>query len=245
MNKLLILAIFIFIPFIENAQGQIQSDNSIMVEGLSITKEQPELIELSLDVNCKSHSFSSCSDSLMIIINSITKTLVKNGINKDLIHKSGISVTEDYKYISGKNVKVGFYGKSRIEISDLFSDEFKNAIFKSISDFQYEVKFNIQFSLSEVQKEKLRKNSLEEAINDAFEKAQIIAKQSQLELGNINKITVVDQNNRGYKGVSYDLVKENVSPGMRSEQYNSTEFNPEPMAIIKRVVIEWQFKLEK
>ncbi|MBN2348035.1 MAG: SIMPL domain-containing protein [Bacteroidales bacterium] len=244
MKQLLILLLLIISPIWVNGQFQQQSDNSLRVEGIFITKEKPEKIDFKFTVSYKSLTFETCSDSLMIITKEISDILIKNGVEKELIRVSGISVNENYVYDAMTRIKNGYVGSAGIEIQDNFSQSFTEKMFKSMGSFKYEIEYNVKFSLSEMQKEKLRKNSLEKAIADAKEKAEIIAKQNNLQLIKINRITFEENIGYGLKSNEYDLVKEEeIMPILGQDVFNSElELNPKEISIVKTVLIEWIIK---
>jgi uncharacterized protein len=240
--KLLTAFLLILLPIIGKAQYQ-QSDNTISVQGIFITKETPEQIDFYLTIRYVSPDFKSCSDSLLTITQAISNLLEKNGIKREMIRVSQISVNENYVYIQGERTKQGFIGSSRIEIQSILTQALTEKIFKSVVDFQYDVEYSVSFSLSEQQKEKLRKTSLEKAIQDAKEKAEIIASTNNLRLLRINKINF-DDNTRFPMHSEYDIVKEVLLTRLDYERPSISELNlnPKEIAIVKSVVIEWIIK---
>ena len=244
MKRKLTFILLIIFPFWVNGQFQQQSDNSLRVEGVFITKEKPEKVNFVISVKNQSFDFKNCSDSLLIIITDISGILIENGIDKAIIRVSEIAVNENYEYESNIRTRQGFIGSARIEIQDNFSKNFTEKIFKSINLFKYEIGYNVKFSLSEEQKEKLRKISLEKAMDDAKQKAEIIAIQNDLELIKINRITLDEISGFGYRQDQYDLVKEEeIIPITRHDGfYSELELNPKEISIVKTVFIEWKIK---
>ncbi len=150
------LAVFILIclPVIVKAQYQ-QSDSTISVQGVFITKETPEQINFSFTIRYESPDFKSCSDSLLIITQMITNIFEKNGIEKEVIRISEMSVNENYVYLHDERKKQGFIGSSKIEIQSILTQALTEKIFRSIGEFQNDVEYSVSFSLSEQQKERL------------------------------------------------------------------------------------------
>jgi uncharacterized protein len=237
--------LLICLPIFGKAQFYQQSDNTISVQGIFITKETPEQIDFHLTIRYASPNFKSCSDSLLTITQEISNILEKNGIEREIIRVSGISVNENYEYIHGERTKQGFIGSSRIEIQSILSPAFTERIFLSISQFQYDVEYSVNFSLSEKQKERLRRTSLEKAIQDAREKAEIIAISNNLRLLRINKINFDENAGFGLMHSEYDIVKEEMNiPITRQGRPSLSELNlnPKEISIVKRIVIEWNIK---
>lgn len=234
--------LLIFLPIIGNAQFYQQSDNSISVQGIFITKETPEQIDFRLTIRYISPDFKSCSDSLLAITQEISNILEKNGIEREIIRVSQISVNENIVYIQGERTKQGFIGSSRIEIQSILTPTLTENIFRSIGEFQHDIEYSVSFSLSEQQKERLRRVSLEKAILDAREKAEIIAISNNLTLSRINRINFDENAGFGPMHSEYDIVEEEMllhieMPGRPS--LSELNLNPKEVSIVKRIIIEW------
>lgn len=227
-----------------NGQFLGQSDNSLRVTGVSIAKEIPDIIELKLSIGYGSLNYTTCSDSLLIISGNVSDVFVQNGIKKEDLRVSKIAINENHVYEGGTRTKQGYIGNIIITLHDQYSQNLVKSIFEAIGSLNDPVEFNVSFSLSEEQKEKLRRLTLEKAIVDANEKAQIIAKQSNTELVKINKIDF--QNNTGYGLNDYDdelaFEEELLAITRRAEVYSGLEFDPKEISIARSVVIEWTIK---
>jgi uncharacterized protein len=247
MKTKLFLILTIILPLLANGQFQQQSENSLRVEGVFITKENPEIIDFTIFIKNQNSDFKNCSDSLLIIIRDITEILIKNGLNKEKIRISEITVNENYVFESGERIKKGFVGSVRMEIQDIFSTKFTEIVFKSINSFNYEIGFSVKFSLSENQKEKLRNLSLEKALEDAKQKAEVIARINNLELVKINRITLDETSDFGYRSDQYDLVREEQFLAVASPDafYRDLNLNPKEISIVKTVLIEWIIREKK
>jgi uncharacterized protein len=239
--KNLTVLFLMFLPVIGKAQFIQQSYNTIRVQGTFITKETPEQIDFSLTIRYASPDFKSCSDSLLAITQEITDILENNGFEREIIRISGISVNENYVYTHGERTKQGFIGSSKIDIQSVLTRELTEKIFRSIGEFKSDIEYSVRFSLSEEQKERLRKTSLEKAIQDAREKAEIIASGNNLELLRINKINFDENAGFGPMHSGYDIVDEETIMYMSIERPSLSELNlnPKEISIVKSIVIEW------
>lgn len=104
--------------------------------------------------------------------------------------------------------------------------------------------YTVGFRLSEAQKSQLRQQAINLAIEDAKEKASLIANSSDIKLLNINSITYLDDDMTYLR--DRDIVKEVVRPSQEVVMIRGTEtdatnidFNPKEIGIIKSVRIEW------
>jgi uncharacterized protein len=243
--KHLTVFLLLCLPIIGKGQFYQQSDNTISVQGVFITMETPEQIDFHLTIKYESPNFKSGSDSLLTITQEISNILEKNGIEKEIIRVSGISVNENYVYDYGERTKQGFIGSSRIEIQSILTQALTEKIFKSVGEFQYDVEYSVSFSLSEQQKEKLRKTTLEKAIQDAREKADIIAQSNNLRLVRINKVNFDDNMEFRPSHSEYDIVQEDFILTRTSPErpfLSELNLNPKEISIMKSIVIEWIIK---
>jgi uncharacterized protein len=242
MRKLIILLLICFsVP--GKAQFIQQPDNTIRVQGIFITRETPEQVDFSFTIKYESPELKSCSDSLLIITQEISDILVQNGIEREVIRTSGISVNQNYVYSQGMRIKKGFIGTSRIEIQSILSQELTENVFRSISEFNHDVEYSVRFSFSEQQKDRLRKTSLEKAIDDAREKADIIARSNNLKLSGINRINYDEGGGFSPVHSGFDIVQDEMMDFMGVERAMMPELNlnPKEISIMKSIVIEWKY----
>lgn len=244
MKKLFIL--LFLIPIISNAQFDPISNNSLRVEGIYITKEIPEQIEFLIDISIESMNYQICSDSTFLVIEKLKSKFQENGLDGSLLRIRSLSINENINWHEGKRINNGFLSNAKLEVKEIYKNEFIQKIFKSIQDYS-ELNYSIRFSLSENQKEKLRKIALEKSILDAKEKAKIIAQENNLILVKINKILYGDQWDLGFNSnLENDLINEEIIPIYRQTiEYKNIDFNPPEISIKKIVTIEWIFKEKK
>lgn len=218
-------------------------DNTLVVEGVAILKEIPKDIFVLITVKSKSEDYSECQDMLLKRMEIVKSSILKQNISKDLLKMTEISINENKEYIDGRQEKIGFFGTITLTIETLFSPEFAN---KLLTALKIElVEYNIKFKLSEDQKTKLRHDAIVLAVEDAKEKAILLANSSNIKLDKINSISYLDD---GYVfNQDRDIVREEILPAqevfmMVEGPGNSTsiDFNPKEIGIYKSVQIEWK-----
>lgn len=246
MRKL-IASVLLTLPLFVNAQIIEQSDNSLRVEGKFITKEKPELLNLFIEITMKNKDYRVCSDSLFLIMQESKNVFIANGIDKNTIKTIEMGINEDEQYHDGERIKVGYVGNIRLEIEDKFDQSFSEKLLISIRSLTNKVSYGIKFKLSESQKETLRKTSIEKAIQDAKQKAELIAKNSNVTLLRINKISYDSQNGQISRfNFESEIVEEMRLPqvlNMESlDNVGSFDMNPKEISIYQAVVVEWKIK---
>lgn len=227
------------LPVRTNGQLPEPAEPTLKVVGVFTTREKPAIIEMNITVNFQNLSYRMTSDSLVIIAQEVRDHFVKNGVDRESISISEILVQENYVYDSGARTKYGYSGTARIWIRDDFSREFAGMIFRTVGSLNHEVEYNVRFSLSEDQKEKLRRASLEKAIQDAFDKAGIIAEASNLELVRIHRISFDGEGMAIPFMDDANLAFEESLSARRELPESPLDLNPKEISISRSITIEW------
>ena len=222
-------------------------DNTLVVEGVAILKEIPRNIFAVITVNSKSADYSECQDMLLKRMEIVKSSILKQGISKDLVKMTEISINENKEYIDGKLERTGFSGTITLTIETVFSPEFANKLLAALKiDL---VEYNIKFKLSEDQKTKLRHDAIVRAVEDAKEKAILLANSSNIKLIKINSISYSDE--RYAFMLDRDIVREEILPAQEvfltvegAGNSKSIDFNPREIGIYKSVKIEWSIDEE-
>jgi uncharacterized protein len=213
--------------------------HTVRVVGVFTTKEKPAIIEMNMTVNYQNLSYRVTSDSLVIIAQGVRDHFVRNGVNRESISISEILVQENYVFDSGNRTQYGYMGTARIWIRDDFSREFAGVIFRTVGSLDHEVEYSVRFSLSEDQKEELRKAALERAIQDAFDKAGIIAGASNVELVKIHRINFEEEGMAVPFMDDANLAFEESLSAKREFSDSPLDLNPKEISISRSIAIEW------
>lgn len=246
-NLIITLAtLFLFSSPTKAQFGFIQTkDHTLLVKGTAILKQMPEIISASISIKTVSKDYSDCQDKLLTKIERVKSTFIKQNIDAELIKIEEFTINEKVDYVEGRMVHNGFNGNISIIIESTYSPEFTKKLFTALQNDTSALNYQIGFKLSEEQKSKLRKQAISLAVDDAKEKATLIAKSSNVKLIKINSISYLDDelpwsNDR-------DIIKESIesSPSVfaamvvSDSSTPSVDFNPKEIGIIKTVNIEW------
>jgi uncharacterized protein YggE len=235
--------------------GQIYSsqikDQTLLVKGTALLKQIPELIYVSVNVKSESQDYSDCQNRVLSKMEKVKAAILKQKISKDLIKTNEMTITERREFISGKTVNTGFIGNIAITIESPYSIDLSNKLLSAFKSDSLVLNYTVGFRLSEEQKSKLRQEAITLAIDDAKEKATLIAKSSGIKLLGINSISYLDEDLTYFR--DRDIIREVVRPpqealimvrGMESDTPN-IDFNPKEIGIIKSVRIEWTIEQNK
>lgn len=226
---------------------QLRSSNKsdvVKIQGECIVRAIPENIVFYLEISERDDNYSKCLSKALQSRNKLREKLLKNGIEDSTIKTIDISVKEVYH--SQENPKPKFQAIMSMQIENKYTLKLSDDVVKSILNETFELEFSISFKLSEIQKEKMRTNAIELALKDAFSKAEILSKNSNVKLGNINTITYGDDwfTYSFHEGIDNDIIKEVRYSGLMpimapSNPYENVQFNPKEIAILKKVFVEW------
>ena len=248
-NSISLLLTLIFLT--SSLSGQINSsfrENSLLVKGVAILKQTPELLSARITIKVTAEKFNPCQDKLVRAIDQAKAVFIKRGIDKNIIHNNDLNISEKRDYLSEGRYKTNFEGNSEINIEHEYSLEYSKKLLSALQNDSVNFLYNLDFVLSENQKKELRRKAIADAISDAKEKAGAIAEAANLKLLRIKNITYTDDSGSSYES---DLVQQNVV-GFRGFPMMSKEsaapvidFNPKEIGIRKTVLIEWWIEEKK
>jgi len=235
--RLLLSILFLFISF--NIKSQVQG-NLLKVKGESVVYSIPEDIVFKMSISVIDSMYDVCSKKLVDRYNKLHETLIKCGIQKDIITTTGVDVSTSYERDeNGKRTFVGYSGSMDITLEMKFDQSILNRLINALRNKDVKQTFNFDFKLSKVQKAGLLELAIQNAIADAKNKAMIISKNLGLNLVEITEI------NYGYVSSNYDELIPDGETLLSQEEYNGSEslqLNPRKMSINKNISIIWKIK---
>ena len=224
-------------------------DQTLLVKGSAVLKQIPEIIYASINVKSEAQDYSDCQNKLLYKMEEVKSSILKQNIGRELIKTNEITISERREYINGKTISTGFIGNISLIIESPYSTEISNKLLIAFKNDSLALNYSIGFRLSEVQKSQLRQQAITTAIDDAKEKASLIAKSSNIKLIKINSITYLDEDFTYLR--DRDIIREEVRrsqaafvavTGNNSNTPN-IDFNPKEIGIIKTVRIEWTISI--
>jgi uncharacterized protein len=226
--------------------GTVQAkDNTLLVKGTAILKQMPEIIYASVNVKAESQNYADCQNKLMAKMERTRASLLKHEISSDLIKTNGITINEKQEYIGGRMTKTGYAGTISLTVESQYSPELAKKLLAAFTSDSLVLNYSIAFRLSEKQKSLLRQLAITQAVDDAKEKASVIAASSRIKLVRLNSITYLDDETAFVR--ENDIVREEIRTApeafvtIRGNEPDSPniDFNPKEIGIVKSVRIEW------
>lgn len=193
MRKI-ILGIVVLL-FAANIYAQNSQTSVLTVEGKSQVKLIPEEIWFNVTMSVKDNDYKTCADLATQKLARIKLLFTENGIDEKLIKTQNYSIREIQRHDPElrKMVSDGYQATLPLSIRTKRDYNKNDLIFKLIKD-NLESNFNLNFSLSEEQIQKVKKELISLAIKDAKEKADIIEQTSGVKLGKITNILYGEPN---------------------------------------------------
>lgn len=209
---------------------------SLEVVGKAIIKATPQEVNFRIPLKIIDSSYSGCSDALGETLSKLRADLLRKGIAEDKIHTSNYNIAENLVYEGGKRQQQGYKGSVVVMVSEKYSSEFIQKVLMSVEKLK--LTYAINFSLNSQQKDELSKQAITKAVEDAKQKAIILAEASQVQLGDITLISYGKDNYR-----IEPLAMERMSMN-QDEQKGSNELNLNPplLSLNKSVTIVWQIE---
>lgn len=212
-----------------------QIENSALtVVGKATIKAMPEEIMFRIPLKIIDSSYLGCTNAMTATLDGLQNALQKKGVDKESIRTSNYSITENMVYEEGKRMQRGYKGNVNVMVSDDYSHAFVQNVLESVSNLK--LNYSINFSMSEEQKEELTKVVLVNAVKDAKQKALILSKAAEVQLGTIVKISYGMDTYRPEPFISERVLTSQVTEAGTNE----LNLSPPLLSLFKTVVIEWK-----
>jgi uncharacterized protein YggE len=211
--------------------------STLVVEGKSKIFVIPEIAKISVNLSYENKEYSICIDSLKNQSELLRKYLISHGVDATSIKSSSFQIGANYDYDSGKRRKKAYQASQSVVVEIVNDLDKVNKIADAIGKSKTKGEMNIHFELSENNREMVKAKLIEIAIKDAFSKAQIIAKSSNVTLGKILKIEYGAEINftRKYSDSVVAMTKmEEMSESI------TLAISPQEIEMTDDIVMEWE-----
>jgi uncharacterized protein YggE len=234
MKFLITLPVIALISISQPANAQ-NYPSILKVQGEHRVYAVPEMMEVNIPLQVKDVSYEACSAQLVKTYNDLSASLVKAGIEKDLIKSSGLNIQEFYNYYERERKLEGYTGNIQIYIKLPHDDAKLQSIMRTLRDERFRFGYNLGFSLSEKQKETLEAEAIKSAIADARAKADAMAEALGM------KLIAVQEVNYGYTEGRQDfLTREKVFMASRDmNESGDLQLNPQLQEVYRNVGVIW------
>lgn len=161
-----------------------QKQNLFTSTGEAEIETIPDQAEVSLGINVQQATVALAQDEANGVINSISERLKSMGIKKEDIKTQNYSIYPDYNYNDGDRKISGYRVTANLAVK-LTDFEKLNAVIDMATAEGANQVGGINFSLSKEREDELKKQAREEAIEDAKNSAEELARLSGVKLGKV------------------------------------------------------------
>lgn len=232
--KTTILYLLCLLPLVATAQQA----TTLTLSGKSATEVTPDITVINIALSAVDMDYSISMNLLQDKSKNIKNFLKKKGIDKTYIISENFNINKSYSYENRKQIFKGYNATLNLRLEFLNDNKLANKIINAIGESNAEADVNVSFKLSQDLKDKVNDQLIEEAINDAKKKGDIIAKATNMSLGQITKINYGVQENIT---VSPMMERSYMSMDMEMEKgsKNSLSITPQPVEKTTEIIIYW------
>lgn len=237
MKQLVALFILIAFSIASFAQGE------IVIEGKSSVKLIPEQLIFNINMSVKDSNYQKCTNLALERIEFIKSQFAKNGIDKELIKTQNYSIREIRKhdYKTQKSVFDGFEASIPITIKTTRDYSKNDQIFEIIKN-NFDANFNLNFALTPEQIDAVKEKLIKLAVEDAKQKAKVVAESAEVKLGKISKIQYGEPHSARPYSNNYDLMRSGNMKAMVAESSITETINPDEIEMRTEIIIAWKIE---
>ncbi len=212
-----------------------QHGSLLKVQGEATLFEVPEEMNVRIPIEIRAAGYEECSNKLINTYNQLKDALVKNGVDKNVITSSRLNISENYVYYERERKLDGYIGQINISIDLPHTDKKLTDIMNTMKDERFKFGYQVSFSLTEEQKQKILAEAIKSAIADATYKAEVIVESLDLKLVTIQEV------NFGYShgGDPVLMRHDNMAYAKESDAGAELQLTPEKIQITRTVSIVW------
>lgn len=218
-----------------------QSIQELEVKGYGRLTTQPDLGVLNVEITTIQNEFGSAISSLNSNYEKIINHLEREGFKKEEIKTRNYSVHENTIYRNGAAYDSGFVGQQSILVEFENTKENLSKIIESFQKSPVDAKFSFSFTISNAKREDLRNEIIKKAIDDAKQKANLIAETSGLQLGKIKEIKYGTFPTENYFGTYGESLFMEI-PATEQPSSEAMGFDVKEVAFRDYVVIIYELK---
>jgi len=190
MKKILFYVVVLLSPIYVCAQNILPAN--ISVQGNAQKIVIADKLNLSIDVFEKAKEYDACYASLQKKYEVLKTELQKEGIDVSKLRTLNMRINEDIEYTQEGAKKRGYEAGLNLVYEDQYSNEIIHKLIVTLNKSTLGYRYNVSFLLSDEKTKQYKKELMSQAITDATEKANILARASAIQLLSIYSISYAD-----------------------------------------------------
>lgn len=219
---------------------QKMNKRTIVITGTSTLNVKTDYVKIQFDIDKKDCVYEKTLSLLTEQVNKITQIITDNGFSKNDLKTSNFNIEKDTKYDKKKQEYyfVGYRARETLSLSFPIDNKRINSILASIWAEIKDVEFNISFYC--FNPNKYENQLIKSAVEDAKEKAVLIAETIGVKLKRIEKIDYSFSEIHIEDTLAYDF-----SPKMCCAETligSLPDMEPEDTKLNKSITIVWEIE---
>lgn len=230
-----------FLLFASFGAGSQESRQVLKVQGEALFEVEPEIMVVQIPIQIKDENYENCTKQLVDTYNRLKDALVENQIEEDAIRSSNLNVRENFRWEQNEQKFAGYIGSISVTVEQDYNMKNLSTIINVLKDEAFRFGYNVGFKLSEKQKAEQLEKAINMAVEDAQNKAKIIAGAMNVELTEIEEINFDAYASR-ITPITRSDSKLSLMNSMQADSGISLDVNPQLVPIMKSIEIIWKIK---
>ena len=237
MKQVTGIFLFFFLCFMASPSFSQENDDKqlLKVSGNSKTSVAPDLGVLHVNVNHINMSASQAIVGLNNKTKEVYNKLASLGIKENDIKTINFSIAENRVYRRDEYRDSGYVASQTVQVEFSSKKERISEILTAFSDTKTNFQLGFSFKLSDELKKKVKNDLIKEAINDAKDKANLIASSAGVKLLKIAEINYGVFSDNVYQPV-YEMA------AMAKSGNDIMGFTPQDIELNDKVIVMWEFE---
>jgi uncharacterized protein YggE len=160
---------------LQKTHNNITNNNILSDAGTATTKVKPDKVTLILGVETTNQTAKAALSTNSATMNKVLNVLLSAGVKQNETSTSAFSISPNYNYSQGRNIITGFTVSNSIQIESSKINDTARWIDTAISSGGATSINSIGFTLSDKKLQEIKNGLLNQAINNARNKADIAA----------------------------------------------------------------------
>ena len=176
-------------------QQNISNQGVLEVQGQGRMRVQPDQAMVMIQVQNTNTEAGRAVQVVTERVEQLLKKLQEAGFKKDEIKTSQFFLHENNQWVNDRMVRNGYTATQTLEIRFPLDQQRMTKLTNVFAGTQEGVTFNFSFGLSDKLRQQVKEELIRKALQDAREKASVIARSANIRLGSIRRIDYGNQGN--------------------------------------------------
>lgn len=206
-------------------------DKTINISGKASLKVHPDQIELEITLQDVAKEYRQAVEKSAVQTNKLKKAIVGCGFKETDLKTTGFRVNAEYSQKNNKSVLTGYRFVHETNLIFKLDNDRLDAVINALSQSGVAATFSINYTLHNP--DQAKDQLLTQAVADAHQKAEVLAKAAGVKLGEISRID--------YDVAEHDMMRSPFARMnlMETASFSSKAIEPEDIELSDNVTMTW------